>query len=161
MTNKEEILQKRFNKLKSHYTALKDYKELIKLLLIEKDIYKAEVFINLIPQEKAILDAYLKRFSSLQDFMGAKIFPLLLELAGISNNKMSEVLYHIEKEEIIDSLGNWIELREIRNELEHDYPENLENALNDLKFCINHYKNLESYYINSLDFARKYINEIT
>lgn len=161
MTNKEEILQKRFNKLKSHYTALKDYKELIKLLLIEKDIYKAEVFINLIPQEKAILDAYLKRFSSLQDFMGAKIFPLLLELAGISNNKMSEVLYHIEKEEIIDSLGNWIELREIRNELEHDYPENVENALNDLKFCINHYKNLESYYINSLDFARKYINEIT
>ena len=35
---------------------------------------------------------------------------------------MSEVLYSIEKKEIIDSLENWIELREVRNELEHDYP---------------------------------------
>ncbi|GFO74378.1 antitoxin [Bathymodiolus platifrons methanotrophic gill symbiont] len=55
---------------------------------------------------------------------------------------MSEVLYQIEKEEIIDSLGSWIELREIRNDLEHDYPENLQEALQDLKFCVdNFFKN--------------------
>ncbi|NOQ65145.1 MAG: hypothetical protein GQ582_11600 [Methyloprofundus sp.] len=65
----------------------------------------------------------------------------------------------MEKEEIIDSLDSWIELREIRNELEHDYPENLQQALQDLKFCVDNFVKLESYYLNSLDFAKRYINE--
>ena len=71
---------------------------------------------------------------------------------------MSEVLFAIEKEEIIDSLDSWIELREVRNELEHDYPENLTAALQDLKFCINNFTTLESYYFNALKFAQNYIH---
>jgi L-lactate utilization protein LutB len=73
---------------------------------------------------------------------------------------MSEVLYNAEREKIIDSLQNWIELREIRNELEHDYPDKLRKALEDLKFCVNSFDLLETYYSNSLDFAKRYINEI-
>lgn len=126
-------------------------------LLKNKNIYEQFTFNTLKTQEKAVLDAYLKRFSSVQDFLGAKIFPLLLDVAGINSSKMSEVLYNIEKEEIIDSLDNWIELREVRNELEHDYPEELEEALKDLKFCIDSFDKIESYYLNSLNFANKYI----
>ena len=151
------ILKKRFEKLSKHYEALKDYKFLINQILLNKNIYEQFVFNTLKPQEKAILDAYLKRFSSIQDFLGAKIFSLLLDVSGINSSKMSEVLYHIEKEGIIDSLENWIELREIRNELEHDYPEELEEALIDLKFCIDSFEKLESYYLNSLKFANKYL----
>ncbi len=99
----------------------------------------------------------MKRFSAIQDFLGAKIFSLLLEVAGIDGSKMSEVLYNIEKEQIIDSLDNWIELREIRNELEHDYPEELKEALEDLKFCIDNFHKIESYYLNALKFAKRYI----
>jgi hypothetical protein len=73
---------------------------------------------------------------------------------------MSEVLFIIEKENIIDSIGHWIELREIRNELEHDYPENIEAALQDLKFCIDSFSKIESYYLNSLTFAQKYIDAL-
>ena len=102
-TDTKQILQKRFNKLSKHYEALKDYKSLINNLLLEKNIYEQFIFNTLKPEEKAILDAYLKRFSSIQDFLGAKIFPLLLIVAGINSSKMSEVLYYIEKEEIIDS----------------------------------------------------------
>ena len=76
---------------------------MINNLLLEKNIYEQFIFNTLKPEEKAILDAYLKRFSSIQDFLGAKIFPLLLVVAGINSSKMSEVLYYIEKEEIIDS----------------------------------------------------------
>lgn len=76
---------------------------MINNLLLEKNIYEQFIFNTLKPEEKAILDAYLKRFSSIQDFLGAKIFPLLLIVAGINSSKMSEVLYYIEKEEIIDS----------------------------------------------------------
>ena len=156
MTNKKEILAKRFSKLEKHYSALKEYKILIDALLNESNIYDQFTFNTLKPEKRAILDAYLKRFSSIQDFLGAKIFSLLLEIAGINNSKMSEVLSYIEKEEIIDSLENWIELREVRNELEHDYPEELQEALNDLKYCIDSFPKLESYYLNSLNFFKKY-----
>ena len=155
MNNKKEILNKRFKKLEKHYLALKDYKNVINKLIKQKNIYDPNIFNNLKIEEKAILDAYLKRFASLQDFLGAKIFSPLLEIAGINNGKMSEVLYSIEKEEIIDSLENWIE---VRNELEHDYPENLKKALEDLAFCINNFEKIESYYLNSLQFAQKYIH---
>ncbi|NOR80571.1 MAG: hypothetical protein GQ529_07010 [Methyloprofundus sp.] len=159
MYNKKEILKKRFKKLERHYSALKDYKQLIHKIRMQKDIFQVDVFQTLEVQEKAVLDAYLKRFSSIQDFLGAKIFASLLEISGISYGKMSEVLYLMEKEEIIDSLDNWIELREIRNELEHDYPENLQQALQDLKFCVDNFVKLESYYLNSLSFAKRYLNE--
>ncbi len=157
MINKKKILAARLSKLEKHYIALKEYKFLIVDLLKVKNIYEPFIFNTLKPQEKAILDAYLKRFTSVQDFLGAKVFSLLLEISGISANKMSEVLYNIEKEQIIDSLDNWIELREIRNELEHDYPEELEEALKDLKFCIDSFEKIESYYLNSLNFAKKYM----
>jgi hypothetical protein len=155
--NKKEILQKRFDRLEKHYIAIKEYKTLIDDLLKENNIYDQFVFNTLKPEKRAILDAYLKRFASIQDFLGAKIFSLLLDIAGINNSKMSEVLSNIEKENIIDSLENWIELREVRNELEHDYPEDLQEALDDLKYCINSFEQLESYYLNSLNFFKKYV----
>jgi len=70
---------------------------------------------------------------------------------------MSDVLDKIEKEEIIDSLGQWIELREIRNDLEHDYPDDLAEALADMRYCIEHLYVLESYYANSLRFIDGYL----
>lgn len=104
--NKKEILKKRFEKLEKHYIALKEYKILIDALLQDDNIYEPFIFNTLKSEKKAILDAYLKRFSSIQDFMEAKIFALLLEVAGINSHKMSEILYYIEKEQIIDSLEN-------------------------------------------------------
>ena len=154
--NKKEILKKRFKKLEKHYIALKEYKELIDELLKHDNIYDPFTFNTLQPEKRAILDAYLKRFASIQDFLGAKIFSLLLEIAGINNTRMSEVLSNIEKENIIDSLENWIELRDVRNELEHDYPEELQEALKDLQYCIEHFKQLENYYFNTLNFFKRY-----
>jgi len=122
----------------------------------EENIYDSEVYSHLAPEKKAVFDAYLKRFSSIQDFLGAKIFPLLLEIAGIPGNKMSEIIYIMENEGIIDSFNNWVELREIRNELEHDYPETLQDALDDLKFCVDSFEKIKHYYFNSLEFFTKY-----
>jgi hypothetical protein len=156
--DKHTILKKRFSKIEKHYIALSEYKFLIDELLKTSDIYDPFTFNTLKPEKRAVLDAYLKRFSSIQDYLGTKIFPLILDCAGIGSSKMSEVLYNIEKEQIIDSLDHWIELREIRNELEHDYPEELKEALEDLKFCINSFTIIENYYLNSLRFAKKYIS---
>lgn len=152
----KKILQKRFDKLQKHSHALKEYKELIDDLIDQKNIYDPWIFNTLQPQERAVLDAYLKRFASIQDFLGAKVFPLLLETAGIGTSKMSEVLIRIENEGIIDSFENWIELREVRNELEHDYPEELKEALEDLKFCIDKYNIIQDYVNNAFQFFQRF-----
>ena len=101
MMSKKKILKKRFEKLEKHYIAMKEYKILIDALVKETNIYDQFTFNTLKPEKRAILDAYLKRFASIQDFLGAKIFSPLLEIAGINNSKMSEVLSNIEKEKII------------------------------------------------------------
>ena len=67
MNNKIEIIKQRFAKLEKHYQALKDYKQLIDNLA-EKNIFSPEQFKELKVEERAFLDAYLKRFSSMQDF---------------------------------------------------------------------------------------------
>ncbi len=156
MVNKKDILKKRLAKLELQYKAFDEYYQLIIELLESKDILTVEEFNFIKPQQRAIFDAYLKRFASIQDFLGAKIFPLLLEISGISTSKMTEVLDYIEKEEIIDSLGTWIEIREVRNELEHDYPEELQEALDDLKYCIDNFSTIQSYYFNSINFAKRF-----
>jgi len=154
MTNKSEILQKRLDKLGRHYCALREYHGLIIELEKRKDIYNPHVFLGASGHERAILDAYLKRYSSLQDYMGAKVFPLLLESAGIPVGKMSEVLAIVEREEIIDTLQDWIELREIRNDLEHDYPDDLPEALSALHTCVSSFAKLEKYYQNTIAFSQ-------
>ncbi|MFQ3598949.1 MAG: hypothetical protein SNJ66_11500 [Chloroherpetonaceae bacterium] len=155
-----ELAIKRFQKAERHYAALKDYKELIDESLKTQNLFDVAIFETLRPEKRAILDAYLKRFSSMQDYLGAKIFPITLALAGINSEKMSDVLYHIEKEQLIDNLDTWLALRNTRNFLEHDYPDELLEALRDLKFCYDHFSTLEQYYQNAKAFAKRYTHAI-
>ena len=66
---------------------------------------------------------------------------------------MSEVLIEIEREGIVD-LEKWIELRNVRNELEHDYPDELEVALEDLKYCVENFNELEKIIKKVFEFAK-------
>ena len=154
----KQILKKRLLKLNSHYLVLKEYKEFISNLDKNKifDIYQ---FKYIDTPTKAVLEAYLKRFASIQDYLGAKIFPSLLQISGVSYSKMSEVILLIEKEGII-SFDEWIKFREIRNELENDYPDDLEEALNNLKFCIDNFEKIEEIISKVFEFAKRYNIEI-
>jgi len=69
-----------------------------------------------------IVDSLLFRFSKLQDFLGQKIFRIFLEYQGIGLSSFYDVLKELEKEEILD-IDLWGSLREIRNELAHEYPD--------------------------------------
>ncbi len=151
------ILKKQLQKVSKHYLALKEYKE-----FIERSDFKFTIaeYEKLAVEYKAVLDAYLKRFASLQDFLGAKVFRVLLDTAGISYTKMSEVLTLIEKEEII-SLDKWIEFRNVRNELEHDYPDELEEALKDLKYCVDSFDYMQEVVLKVFEFARRYDESIS
>ena len=67
MSNKENILIRRFAKLEKHFQALRDYHTLIRTLLSDEDILTPERFNFIPPRDKAVFDAYIKRFASIQD----------------------------------------------------------------------------------------------
>lgn len=150
------ITSKQLQKVKKHYETLKEYKVFIEELGFD---FSVEEFKKLDTAQKAVLEAYLKRFSSLQDYLGAKVFRSLLDMSGIGYSKMSEVLTLIEKEEIVD-LDRWIEFRNIRNDLEHDYPDELKEALIDLKYCVDSFDYMQGVVQKVFNFARSYDESI-
>ncbi|WP_299734782.1 TM1812 family CRISPR-associated protein [uncultured Endozoicomonas sp.] len=85
-------------------------------------------FDNLAPEVVAFLDQFSTRFGKLQDAMGAKLFPQLLELVKEqgSLNTFIDKLNRLEKIGVIESAEQWLMLRELRNAFAHDYPEDSE-----------------------------------
>jgi hypothetical protein len=76
----------------------------------------------------AILDQFSTRFGKLQDLMGAKLFPAVLDLTKEQGELKAFIdkLYRLEKIGAIDSANEWLLMREVRNSFSHDYPDDLE-----------------------------------
>jgi len=90
-------------------------------------------------QYLAFSDQVIYRFSKLQDCMGAKLFKSLLLYQGENINKpFLDILNQLEKMDIID-VDEWFEIRDLRNEIAHDYEDNdyvainILNSINKLK----------------------------
>jgi uncharacterized protein with HEPN domain len=89
----------------------------------------------------AYIDQIVFRFSKLQDAIGNKIFPLGLVLLGedIEARPFIDLLNKLEELRIIPSSSKWMEWRELRNDLTHEYPDIVEDrihALNNLKTAL-------------------------
>ncbi len=80
--------------------------------------------------ERFALNTLIFRFSKLQDLIGAKIFRNYLEYSGFSTTELSffDILKELEKENIID-IDSWNLLRELRNDVAHDYPDELDEMV--------------------------------
>ena len=84
----------------------------------------AEVYNTFTPEQVRCVDQFLFRFAKLQDAMGAKIFRNLLELwdEDIVGLPMRDILDRLERYRLIPGSEEWVYIRELRNELAHDYP---------------------------------------
>lgn len=76
-------------------------------------------------EENAFLDVMSVRYAKLQDLIGNKIFTMLLEVMAepIESKRYLDMLAHLEKIGILESMDFWIELRNVRNFIAHEYPE--------------------------------------
>jgi hypothetical protein len=85
------------------------------------------------------LDQYLFRFTKLQDTMGSRLFPLLLETMAEPIEKMAfiDVLNRLEKLEIIASKNEWLEMRRLRNDATHEYPQTINDRIEGLNLLFN------------------------
>lgn len=106
------------------------------------DIYpvlplSVEKYKNLSKDEVQDIDQYLFRFAKLQDTMGDKLFRLII-IKFESNSAVMpfiDVLNKLEKLGFINSAKEWIKLREIRNNISHQYddePEEMTLAINNI-----------------------------
>jgi len=75
--------------------------------------------------ELAVVDQLLARFGQLQDTMGRSLFPAMLELTKepVVLVTFIDQLHRLEKLGAIASADSWLELRELRNALTHEYPD--------------------------------------
>jgi len=134
MGNKTVVYQQKvLDNLKESYTHLERlngaFHELQKTYLfpIGKDAFE-HILKNI--QHLAYSDQIIYRFSKLQDCMGAKLFKALLLYQGENVNKpFLDILNQLEVIDIIN-VDDWFEIRDLRNEIAHNYEDNDSQAIN-------------------------------
>lgn len=82
---------------------------------------------NIEPSE--MLDAFVSRFSRLQDTLGDKLLPALLRVSLEPTGSQLDNLLRAEKIGWINSAEEWIEIRSLRNKLVHEYMDSANDLL--------------------------------
>ena len=88
------------------------------------------------PEHSEMLEAFVARFSRLQDTVGDKLLPAILKLNLESVGSQLDNLFRAEKLGWIDSADQWIELRGLRNSIFHECMTSPEKLLSALKKVI-------------------------
>jgi hypothetical protein len=107
----------------NHADALQDaLNELTQQPLTEQELE------NLNKARRRLLDQFAYRYTRLQDDMGNKLFPASLRMLGEDIAQMPAIdrFNRLEQLGWLASADAWLELRKIRNEFSHDYPEAVE-----------------------------------
>jgi uncharacterized protein with HEPN domain len=108
------------------------------------------------------LEMFTSRFSKLQDYMGEFLFPAYLKFLGenVDHLSMIDLLNKLEKYEILESVKKWKYLRNLRNNLAHEYPNYFEIIATTLKEAFEHCNYLEQT-LNQIkdDYAARSLGE--
>ena len=91
----------------------------------------------------AFADQIIYRFSKAQDSMGAKLFKAFMLYQGENVDKpFLDILNSLEKISILN-VDKWFELREIRNEIAHNYEDNENTGRNIINSIYKHKNELK------------------
>ena len=71
------------------------------------------------------LDAFVSRFGRLQDTVGDKLLPALLNALAEKTGPAIDNLDKAEKLGLLESADAWMEMRRLRNQMVHEYIEDL------------------------------------
>ena len=71
------------------------------------------------------IDQFVLRFGKLQDVLGTRLFPVLLDVLQESyeDRPMLDKLNRLEKLGLLESTEAWEKLRALRNHFAHEYPD--------------------------------------
>ncbi len=117
---------------------------------------KASLFPTLKEDDIAFLDMMTTRFGKLQDILGAKIFSLILDILGETAITFRDKLNTLEKLKVLEDASWWMELREIRNQLTHDYPDDYDSLAKHLNDLVPNAKKLLDFW----ETLKKYMHQL-
>ncbi len=81
----------------------------------------------------SFIDQLIFRFSKLQDTLGEKIFPAILQLSGeeVKRKTFIDILNRLEELGVVNKV-RWMQLRESRNQVAHEYSFNIDQLLDSI-----------------------------
>lgn len=114
---------------------------------------------NLNEEDIKSLDQYIYRFTKLQDAMGLRLFKSILETLSEDVEPMTWIdrLNRLEKITALPSATRWLELRQLRNKLTHEYEEESEQQAELLNLLLGVHKEITDIYETVKKFAIKKI----
>jgi hypothetical protein len=82
---------------------------------------------HLSKEDRRLLDQFAYRYTRLQDDMGARLMPAVLKALGEDVAALSAIdrFGRLEQLGWLPSADTWNELRQIRNQFTHDYPDGM------------------------------------
>jgi len=103
------------------------------------------------------IDAFLFRFIKIQDLMGNKLFRQVLDGIGEYQDSMSmlDVLDRMEKLALIESADQWMEYRNLRNVLAHEYPDNEDDIIEGIKIAMQVFVAVESCFRHVISYMKE------
>ena len=115
-----------------------------------------EHYANLNDIDMSFVDQLIFRFSKLQDTLGEKIFPSVLTLSeeDVKRKTFIDILNRLEELDIIKK-NEWLKLREIRNEIAHEYSFNTEELVASITNVYNSSNDLINIFDDVYTFCRE------
>ena len=110
------------------------------------------------------LEVLIGRFAKLQDTLGGKLFPEVAGMVepGFERRTFIDVLNLLEKENLLKSAKEWKAMRDFRNQLTHEYPdnpeimvENLNNSLDFIRALLAYWKSLNPQVVDVVEQYKK------
>ena len=82
-------------------------------------------YADLNKEDRRLLDQFAYRYTRLQDDMGARLMPAVLKALGEDIVSMSAIdrFGRLEQLGWLPSSDEWLQLRQVRNQFAHDYPD--------------------------------------
>ncbi|TAN52521.1 MAG: hypothetical protein EPN21_03695 [Methylococcaceae bacterium] len=105
------------------------------------------------PQTAERLEAFVSRFSRMQDTIADKLLPRWLLAAEERPGSQIETLNRAERLGVLMDTQNWLEARKLRNQLVHEYIENAEEFAEALQLALHYSLMLIDTYNRVHDFA--------
>ena len=107
----------------------------------------AEKYASLTDEQIQDIDQFVLRFSKLQDAIGGRFLPAILQYLGedYESRPMIDKLNRLEKLGFVESAEKWQRIRDNRNKFAHDYPDDVEKNAENLNLAFE--KALELYEI--------------
>jgi hypothetical protein len=129
MKDISDTLEKKLYECDMHVQKLYDAKE----FLVEIMPMNLENYLKIDKIQSSFIDQLNFRFSKLQDTVGESIIKSLLILSKEPIEKMTflDMLNRLDKLEILEK-DRWLELREVRNEIAHEYSFNQQEVVDNI-----------------------------